>query len=190
MISAAGEFYGRTDIDVQDVTDPAFQAWLDELMGAVTDFSSASAYTAEDFALFGYSVGDGGQLLESDLLQNMQGISTRWEDPLRIYYPDYVTWFDFPFTVWVGPETTALQKNAALEFQRFLLADEQQKAALAFGLRPANPNIPVDAVDDSLFVKWQDQGVQTVVPRTSAMRSPDRDVLLSLLRWFELNVAQ
>ena len=83
-----------------------------------------------------------------------------------------------------------MQKNAALEFQRFLLGDEQQKAALAFGLRPANPNIPVDAADDSLFVVWKDQGVQAVVPRTSAMRSPDRDVLLSLLRWFDLNVAQ
>jgi Ca-activated chloride channel family protein len=190
MISAAGEFYGRTDISVEDITNPEFQAWLTELMGAVTDFSSASAYTAEDFALFGYSVGDGGQLLESDLLQNMQGILTRWEDPLQIYYPEYVTWFDFPFTVWVGPETTAIQKNAALEFQRFLLSDAQQQAALAYGLRPANSNIPVDATEDSLFVRWQDQGVQPVVPRTTAMRSPDRDVLLSLLRWFELNVAQ
>lgn len=190
MISAAGEFYGRTDISVADVTNPEFQRWMTELMGAVTDFSSASAYTAEDFALFGYSVGDGGQLLESDLLQNMQGILTRWEDPLQIYYPEYLTWFDFPYTVWVGPETSALQKNAALEFQRFLLSDAQQQAALAYGLRPANPNIPVDAVDNSLFVKWHDQGVQSIVPRTTAMRSPDRDVLLSLLRWFELNVAQ
>lgn len=190
MISAAGEFYGRTDIGVEDVTNPEFQAWMAQLMGAVTDFSSASAYTAEDFALFGYSVGDGGQLLESDLLQNMQGILTRWEDPLRIYYPEYVTWFDFPFTVWVGPETSAIQKNAALEFQRFLLSDAQQQAALAYGLRPANPNIPVDAADESLFIQWRDQGVQPVVPRTTAMRSPDRDVLLALLRWFELNVAQ
>jgi hypothetical protein len=190
MISAAGEFYGRTDITVEDVTNPEFQAWLSELMGAVTDFSSASAYTAEDFALFGYSVGDGGQLLESDLLQNMQGILTRWEDPLQIYYPEYVTWFDFPFTVWVGPETSAIQKNAALEFQRFLLSDAQQQATLAYGLRPANPNIPVDASEDSLFVRWADQGVEPVVPRTTAMRNPDRDVLLSLLRWFELNVAQ
>lgn len=190
MVAMAGEYYDRTDISVEDITNPEFQQWLAELMGAVTDFSSASAYTAEDFALFGYSVGDGGQLLESDLLQNMQGILTRWEDPLQIYYPDYVTWFDFPFTVWVGPETTALQKNAALEFQRFLLDEAQQQAALAYGLRPANPNIPVDATPESLFVQWQDQGVQAVVPRTTAMRSPDREALLTLLRWFELNVAQ
>ena len=85
MVAIAGEYYDRTDISVEDVTDPEFQTWLRQLMGAVTDFSSTSAYTAEDFALFGYSVGDGGQLLESDLLQNMQGILTRWEDPLSIH---------------------------------------------------------------------------------------------------------
>lgn len=190
MIAAAGEYFGRTDISVSDVTNPQFQRWLGELMGSVTDFSSASAYTAEDFALFGYSVGDGGQLLEADLLQNMQGIMTRWEDPLNIYYPRYVTWFDFPFTVWVGPETSALQKNAALDFQRYLLSDEQQQAALAYGLRPANPNVPLDATPDSLFVKWRDRGVESVIPRADAMRNPDRDVLLALLRWFELNVAE
>ena len=190
MVAMAGEYYDRTDISVEDVTNPEFQQWLAELMGAVTDFSSTSAYTAEDFALFGYSVGDGGQLLESDLLQNMQGILTRWEDPLQLYYPQYLTWFDFPFTVWVGPETSALEKNAALEFQRFLLSPEQQQKALAYGLRPANPDVAVDAAEDSLFVKWADQGVQPVVPRTTAMRSPDREVLLTLLRWFELNVAQ
>ncbi len=190
MIAMAGEYYDKTNITVEDVANPEFQAWLTELMGAVTDISSATAYTAEDFALFGYSVGDGGQLLESDLLQNMQGISTRWEDPLQIYYPDYLTWFDFPFTVWVGPETTALQKNAALEFQRYLLSEEQQKAALAYGLRPANSNVSVDSTEASLFTQWKEQGVQDVIPRTTAMRSPDRDVLLALLRWFELNMAQ
>ncbi|MBN1261203.1 MAG: substrate-binding domain-containing protein [Anaerolineae bacterium] len=190
MIAAAGEYFERTDIGVADVTDSAFQRWLGELMGSVTDFSSASAYTAEDFALFGYSVGDGGQLLESDLLQNMEGILTRWEDPLNLYYPRYVTWFDFPFSIWVGPETSALEKNAALDFQRFLLADAQQQAALAYGLRPANPRVPLDATGESLFVKWANRGVESVVPRADAMRNPDRDVLLALLRWFELNVAE
>jgi len=158
-------------------------------MGSVTDFSSASAYTAEDFALFGYSVGDGGQLLESDLLQNMQGILTRWEDPLNLYYPRYVTWFDFPYSIWVGQETTALEKNAALAFQRYLLSDAQQQKALSYGLRPANPSVPLDATADSLFVKWRARGVESVVPRADAMRNPDREVLLALLRWFELNVA-
>lgn len=188
MVAAAGEYYEKTDADVADVTDPAFQSWLKELMGAVTDFSSLGAYTVENLALFGYSMGDGGQLLESDLLVNMEGIQTRWEDPLVIVYPKYLTWFDFPFTVWIGPETTAQEKNAALEFERYLLSPEIQELAVQKGLRPANTKVPVTG-PESLFVRWQEQGAMTVVPRTMAMRSPGRDVLLALLRWFDLNIA-
>ena len=57
MVAAAGEYYDKPNITTTDVTDPKFQKWLKELMGALTDVSGASAYTAEDFALFGYSVG-------------------------------------------------------------------------------------------------------------------------------------
>ena len=106
MVAAAGEYYDSAAIGTGEVTDPDFQQWLGELMGSTTDLSGGSAYTAEDFALFGYSAGDGGQLLESDLLNNMEGIQTRWGEPLDIFYPKYVTWFDFPFTTWIGPETT------------------------------------------------------------------------------------
>lgn len=187
MVAAAGEYYGKTRISTDDVTQPEFQQWLGELMGAVTDFSSLSAYSAEDLALFGYSMGDGGQLLESDLLTHMAGIQSRWQEPLVIVYPEYITWFDFPFTIWMGPETTAAEKNAALEFERYLLSPDIQQQAVLQGLRPANPDVPLDG-EGSPFVKWRDQGILLVVPRSSAMRSPDRDVLDSLLRWFDLNV--
>ncbi len=187
MVAAAGEYYGKTNITVEDVTDPEFQTWLGEIMSSMSDLSGGT-YTVNDLALFGYTTGDAGQLLESDLLVNMQGIQTRWADPLRIVYPEYVTWFDFPFTVWMGPETSALEKNAALEFQKYLLGEEVQAQALAYGLRPANPNVPVTG-EGSLFDQWADQGVMGVIPRTTAMRSPDREVLQALLRWFDLNVA-
>ncbi len=187
MVAAAGEYFGKTNISVEDVTDPDFQAWLGEIMSSMSDLSGGT-YTVADLALFGYTTGDAGQLLESDLLVNMQGIQSRWADPLRIVYPEYVTWFDFPFTVWMGPETTALEKNAALEFEKYLLAEEVQKQALAYGLRPANPDVPVIG-EGSLFDQWSGQGVLGIVPRSTAMRSPDRDVLQALLRWFDLNVA-
>ncbi|MHB0877195.1 MAG: hypothetical protein ACYC5O_14250, partial [Anaerolineae bacterium] len=189
MVAAGGEYYDRTRIAVEDVTNPEFQNWLGELMGAVTDFSSLSAYSAEDLALFGYSMGDGGQLLESDLLTHMSGIQSRWQEPLVIVYPEYVTWFDFPFTIWMGSETTAAEKNAALEFERYLLSPEIQELAVLEGLRPANSDVSLQ-IEGSPFVQWQDQGIQLVVPRSSAMRSPDRDTLDALLRWFDLNVIQ
>jgi hypothetical protein len=189
MVAAAGGYFKQTNVGTAQVGDATFQAWLKELMGAVTDFSSLGAYSVENLALFGYSMGDGGQLLESDLLTNMAGIQTRWQDPLVIVYPEYLSWFDFPLTVWMGPETSALEKNAALEFERYLLSPDVQKKAVLRGLRPANPEVAITG-PDSPFVKWKDQGVLTVVPRSSAIRFPDRDVLLALLRWFDLNVAQ
>ena len=189
MVAAAGGYFGKTSIATSDVNDPDFQAWLKELMGAVTDFSSLGAYSVENLALFGYSMGDGGQLLESDLLTNMAGIQNRWDDPLVIVYPEYLTWFDFPYTIWMGPETSALEKNAALEFEQYLLSPEVQGKAVQQGLRPANTEVPITG-SNSLFEVWKDQGAMIVVPRSAAMRSPDRDVLLSLLRWFDLNVAQ
>lgn len=188
MVSAAGEYFDKPSIAVEDVTDPDFQTWLKELMGSVSDYSSLGAYPGENLALFGYSAGDGGQLLESDLLINMAGSMNRWE-PLRILYPKYVTWFDFPFTVWIGPETSALQKNAALEFEKYLLSPEVQARSVGYGLRPVSGEIGVDQ-SDSPFVAWQANGVTPIVERTTAMRNPDRDVLLALLRWFDLNIAQ
>ena len=189
MVAAAGEYYDKTSIGTADITEPAFQRWLGELMSSTTDLGGGSAYTAEDFALFGYSAGDGGQLLEADLLKNMEGIQTRWGEALEIFYPRYVTWFDFPFTIWMGPETSAAEKNAALEFQRYLLSPEVQAKAVGYGLRPVNASVSVDQ-PNSPFTRWAEQGVAPIVSRTDAMRSPDRDVLLALLRWFDLNVGR
>ncbi len=187
MVAAAGEYYDQTNISVDEVNSNDFQDWLAEIMGSMSDLSGGT-YTVQDLALFGYTTGDAGQLLESDLLLNMEGIQTRWADPLRIVYPKYVTWYDFPFTVWIGPETTADQKNAAIVFEEFLLSDPIQQEALSYGLRPVSPNVPVDG-PDSLFTRWQSQGAQTVVPRTTAMRPPDRQVLQDLLRFFDLRIA-
>lgn len=189
MVAAAGEYYNKPNITVADVTNPEFQKWLKELMGSVTAISGASAYTAEDFALLGYSVGDGGQMLESDLLANMAGIANRWQDPLAVRYPKYVTWFDFPFSVWMGAETSAAEKNAALEFQKYLLSKGVQEKAVKYGLRPVNSEVSISQ-SDSPFAQWASAGITPVVQRTSAMRSPDREVLQTLLRWFDLNVAQ
>jgi hypothetical protein len=187
IIAAAGEYYDTTSIGPEEVGSADFQQWMAEILSSMSDLSGG-AYTVNDLALFGYSTGDAGQLLESDLLTNMAGIQNRWDDPLRIYYPKYVSWFDFPFTVWMGPETTALEKNAALEFEKFLLSEPMQRDALARGLRPVNPDVPLDA-EGSLFVQWQDQGAKIIVPRTTRMKSPSRDTLVGLLQWFDRNIA-
>ena len=117
----------------------------------------------------------------------MEGIQTRWQEPIVLHYPRVTTWFDFPFAIWVGPETSALQKNAALAFQEFLLSEAQQLKALEFGLRPVDPGLPVDAAAGSLFERWQRLGVQKEVLTVDEMRPARRDVLSALARWRDLN---
>ncbi len=187
ILTAAGEFFDRTEVTVEDLSDPGFGSWLTELMGAASGFGGGGTSAAESVAVFGYTAGDGGQFLESDLLQSMEGIQTRWHEPVVIHYPRVTTWFDFPYAIWVGPETTALEKNAALAFQEFLLSEEQQRRALEFGLRPADPSVQVDAVAGSLFGRWQRLGVQGEDLHVEEMNPTTRDLLTALTRWRELN---
>lgn len=183
IISAAGEYYDRTEISFEDLSDPQFVTWLTELMGAAANVGGDRTDAAANVALFGFTAGDGGQFLESNLLARMEGITTRWQEPVTIHYPKVTTWFDFPFAIWVGPETSAKQKNAVSAFQRFLLSEAQQRRALSFGLRPIDPSIPVDPDEDSLFLRWHRLGVKNEIPRTDVMQTPDRKLLPALLRW-------
>ena len=143
MIAAAGEYYGRTDISVADVTNPEFQAWLRGADGRRHRFQQRQRLHRRGLRALRLQRRRRrpapGKRSPAEYAGHQHPLG---RSALKIYYPDYVTWFDFPFTVWVGPETSALQKNAALEFQRFLLSEEQQQAALDYGLRPANPNVP------------------------------------------------
>ena len=174
MVAAAGEYYDKTNITVADVTDPKFQEWLKELMGSVTDFSGASAYSAENLALFGYSVGDGGQLLESDLLTNMAGIQTALGRPAGDPLPQVRDLVRLPLLDLDGPETTAQEKNAALEFQKYLLSPEVQTTRRQVG--PAAGRREVSITEgENLFTQWKGQGsrpwcrAQREWPRPAAM---------------------
>ena len=186
ILTAAGEFYDRTEITVDDLSDPGFRSWLTEVMVAATGLGSGDRSGAESVALFGYTAGDGGQFLESELLQNMEGIQNRWREPMVLYYPKVTTWFDFPYAIWVGPETSAVQKNAALAFQQFLLSEAQQRKAVELGLRPADPSLPVDAVSGSPFERWQRLGVQEEDPVSEEINPAHRDLLTTLTRWRKL----
>ena len=186
MVGAAGAYYDRPGIATEDLTNAGFQTWLREMLDSVVDFSP---FGVENMLLFGYSNGDAGQIIESYLLVNMDGLQRRWKEPLVILYPDPITWFDFPYAIYMGKETTALEKNAALDFKHYLLADEQQRATLRFGLRPANPNVPAQA-EGSLIARWAAMGFREEVPSKSRMRPAPRSGLAVLLTWFEKRYEQ
>ena len=96
IITAAGEYYDRNDVSVEDVSDPKFGTWLAEVMGAATNVSGDRTSAAGNVAQFGFTAGDGGSSWKAKLLGKMEGIRTRWQEPIIIHYPKWTTWFDFP----------------------------------------------------------------------------------------------
>ncbi len=185
MTAAAGEYYGRARVSVDDIADPLFQSWLASILDGANGAGGLNAFTAEEFALFGPAAGDGGLFIESELLRRAAGIKERWKDPLLIRYPKIPTWFDFPFAIWAGPETSDFQQRAALAFRSFLLSEPQQREATVFGLRPASTGIPLTAADESLFLRSQNLGVRYELPRAEAAPFPRPEALLALLNWYD-----
>jgi hypothetical protein len=178
MVGAAGEYYDNPALTADELQDPQFLDWLGDLFDTVVDFSPVGA---ENMLLYGRSNGDAGQLVEAYLLTEMAGVQSRWGETLQIVYPDPISWFDFPFAIYMGNETSSVEKQAALEFKDFLLSAEQQDIALDFGLRPACPECPID---DGLIAQWQDIGVLVDIPSSSRMRPATIRGLESLTEWY------
>lgn len=178
MVGAAGEYYDKPGVTAKDLKNPRFLKWLSELFDTVVDFSP---FGLENMFLFGRSNGDAGQIVESYLLTNMEGLNKRWKQPLEIVYPDPIAWFDFPYAIYMGKETTAEKKQAALDFKRYLLSTDQQTAALDFGLRPATAEC---SPDGGLVSKWKGLGVMPNIPSSSRMRAASGSGLEALSKWY------
>ena len=175
---AAGEYFDKPSVKAKDLEDPTFLSWLSELFDTVVAFSS---FGVEDMLLFGRSGGDAGMMVESFLLTNMEGLQQRGQQTLEIVYPDPIAWFDFPYAIYMGKETSAVEKQAALDFKDFLLSANQQAAALEFGLRPACVEC---SSGGGLIARWKDRGVSETIPSASRMRPASRSGIDFLSSWF------
>ena len=178
LVNAAGEYFDQPSVKVKDLQDPVFLEWLSELLDTVVAFSR---FGVEDMLLFGPSAGDVGLGVESFLLTDLQRLEQRWGQPLEVLYPDPIAWFDFPFAIYMGNETSATEKKAALNFKEYLLSADQQAAALEFGLRPACVECPSGG---GLIAQLRDLGVQETIPSASRMRPAPRSGIEFLSEWF------
>ena len=178
MVGAAGEYFDKPIVTVKQIEDPHFQKWLSELFDTVVDFSP---FGVENMLLFGRSNGDAGLIVESYLLINMEGLEKRWKQPLEIVYPDPIAWFDFPYAIYMGKETSAEQKQAALYFKEYLVSADQQASALDFGLRPASAEC---SSSGGLISKWKGRGVLEIIPSASRMRAASSKGLDALAKWY------
>jgi ABC-type molybdate transport system substrate-binding protein len=178
-------FYNKKvkDLTAADVLDPGYQQWMKDILNTVVDFGTgSSANIVNEIILFGPSRTDAALVEESSYIQNIQHAQNRW-GKLDVFYPSVVMWLDYPYAIYVSEQSTALQKDAALLFEKFLMSEEQQRAALKLGFRPGNPDIPITG-PDSPFTQFQDSGIRVQLPRGTAAKVPDRSVWIALQQFF------
>jgi hypothetical protein len=181
----ASYFYHKKvrDLTSADVLDSGYQKFLKDILNTVVDFGTGtSANIVNEIILFGPSRTDAALVEESSYIQSIQHAQNRW-GKLDIFYPSVVLWLDYPYAIYVSEQSTAVEKDAALAFQKFLVAEPQQKAALKLGFRPGSPDIAVTG-PDSPFTQFQDSGIRAQLPRGTAARLPDRSVWITLQQFF------
>ena len=165
---------------------PGFKTFMKTILASSANLGLGS-YGLDDLRLFRHSFGDGGVFMEKDVLDHLADAS-KWDDPLRVTYPEYVAWLDYPVAIWMGDEFSAEEKNIALDFSRYVRTAPMQQIAVQMGFRPVNEDVLPSKVSDSPFVRWQSVGVVPDITRMQGMRFMSRDVLDAILEFYRVDV--
>jgi len=147
---AAGK---QADLIDSDVNSQAFQQYLTSFDSTVFGFGlSSGPYIDTSVVANGPQQADITCIYENLVLSPtlQQKANTRWHQSLQIFYPDLNILSDHPFAILQAPWVSDDQKRAALEFQKFLLEDEQQKQAVELGFRPSPSNTNVQITDSTI----------------------------------------
>ena len=173
-----------SDLTIADLDNEQYINWLTQLETGVLQFADSSASQMRDMVLQGPGAFDVVSIYESLATEQIKNAEGRW-GRLRVYYPAVNIWSDHPYSILVSEETSAEAKDAALAFEDYLYSAAVQQTALRFGLRPANPDVPILTDDpENPFNKYKDYGIEATISRTSLVPAPPGDVLTALQQLF------
>lgn len=188
LLLATLEYYNkRGGLEVGDLLDPKYQAWVKELEKGVTHFETSTGTFMADMVRFGPSRYDIAVVYENLAISQLSNAQDRWGN-LRVYYPALTLWSDHPAAVLQGDWVTPAQKQAALKWLAWLRSRPVQEQALAFGFRPADPSVPLKTQDASNpFNRLAAHGIQVDVPPVAEV--PEGPVVRNLLTMWSRVVA-
>jgi ABC-type sulfate transport system substrate-binding protein len=149
---------------------------------------SSSGTLMEDYVAKGPGSYDFVFVYEALAIEYFDKVIGRAGQALRIVYPQYNLYSDHPLCLIDHPAITAAQRDAAHEFQDFLLSPEIQKLALTYGFRPSDLNIPIFGTGTA-FDKdaLKTAGISANVGQEIAI--PDGDTINNLLTQWRRNFA-
>jgi hypothetical protein len=184
----------QESLTLDNLNNPQFQEFFQTIENRVSCYA-ASSRPLEDIAYqYGPSEFDIFPMYENQFLSQEP---THWtytdngkeqqSDSLVISYLNLNIISDHPFATLQGAWVTPEQESAAQSFLTFLLAKEQQERALAFGFRPSNLQVLLDAnISDNRFLKYPASLKQSLDRR---VQTTDGKVIEELLnRWNSLHI--
>lgn len=175
------EFYAATGkrdgLTVADVQSEQATRFIRELGRSIKHYGYNTLIFSENMKKFGMSYISAFPMEEITLID-----FNKFNPPptplVAIYPAEGTFWHDNPFIIMAS--ATADERAAAERFYEFLLTEENQRAAMSFGFRPANPNVPL--LDPISPVFGADpQGVQTV------LAVPPAEVIVAIKNSWSLN---
>ncbi|MEO6457941.1 MAG: substrate-binding domain-containing protein [Chloroflexia bacterium] len=186
---ATYSYFGKTGaLTTSELEDQGYRDWIDGLAsGLIADAPATADQQMRDMLLYGPSRYDVVSIYESLVAQQIKNAPGRFGDELKVFYPSVNIWSDYTFSILMGDQSTAEQKDAALAFMRYLYSPPVQQAALRTGFRPANPDVPLLTNNDpnNPFNLYADAGLDIKIPRTIIADTPSGEALSRLRSVFE-----
>lgn len=147
LVLLAYDFHDKTrDLQMADITNPAFQKWAAELQRGVSGLINSTGKMMEEMVARGPSTYDCLFVYENTAIDYVRNAEGRW-GKLRIVYPAKNAWNDNPYYVLDVPWSTKEQRRAAQTFLEFLLSEPVQRQSLVHGFRPANVAVPIKSTE-------------------------------------------
>jgi Ca-activated chloride channel family protein len=180
IISVIAEAYAgagkQRDLTLQDLQDPAVVRFMTEVESSIIHYGKSTGFFANRMFERGPSYLSAAVMYENLVVaqetKRLSGESPQM--PVVAIYPHEGTfWSNHPYIVLNAPWVTDEQREAAEAFEVFLLDESQQRRAIEYGFRPADPSIPLSSPLDT------QHGVEPTQPQT-VLEVPSAEVVTGI----------
>jgi Ca-activated chloride channel family protein len=180
IVSIIAEAYAgadkQRDLTLEDLEDEELKSFMEAVESSIIHYGTSTGFFGRRMFNNGPSYLSAAVLYENLVIaqetKRLSGESAQL--PVVAVYPKEGTfWSNHPYVILDAPWVTDEQKEAAAIFQDFLLAEEQQRTAMQYGFRPADPSIALSSPIDKQHGADPDQ------PKT-VLEVPRAEVILGI----------
>jgi len=180
IVSIIAEAYagaGKTrGLTTEDLRDPKVEQFMAAVERGIIHYGTSTGFFGDRMFQRGPSYLSAAVMYENLVAaqeaKRLSGQSS--QTPVVAIYPKEGTfWSNHPYAILNAPWVTDEQKEAAEDFQNFLLDKPQQQRAIELGFRPSDPAIPLSTPLDA------QHGVDPAQPKT-VLQVPDAKVIAAI----------